>query len=84
MKILIVDDHALVRRGLAHVVRESFSEAEVIEADNAEQALRAFNEHAISNFDRLGEFLRAPSSNSPYADNDSLGTRGATWSFLRW
>jgi DNA-binding NarL/FixJ family response regulator len=44
VKILIVDDHALVRRGLAHVVRESFSDAEVIEADSAEHALRAMND----------------------------------------
>jgi DNA-binding NarL/FixJ family response regulator len=47
VKILLVDDHALVRRGLAHVVRESFPDAEVVEADNAEQALRAMSDHAI-------------------------------------
>ena len=47
MKILIVDDHALVRRGLAHVVRESFSDAEVIEGDNAEHALRLMNEKGV-------------------------------------
>ena len=47
MKILLVDDHALVRRGLAHVVRESFPDAEIVEADNAEQALRAMGEDAI-------------------------------------
>ena len=47
MKILLVDDHALVRRGLAHVVRESFPDAEVVEADNAEQALRAMSDHSI-------------------------------------
>jgi DNA-binding NarL/FixJ family response regulator len=47
VKILLVDDHALVRRGLAHVVRESFPDAEIVEADNAEQALRAMSEDAI-------------------------------------
>jgi len=47
VKILLVDDHALVRRGLAHVVRESFSDAEVVEAGNAEQALRAMSEEGI-------------------------------------
>jgi DNA-binding NarL/FixJ family response regulator len=47
VKILIVDDHALVRRGLAHVVRESFKEAEVIEGDNAEHALRLMNEQGV-------------------------------------
>jgi hypothetical protein len=44
----------------------------------------AFNNDAISNFARLGEYLGAPSSNSPFADNDDLATRGATWSFLRY
>ena len=39
MKIMIVDDHALVRRGLAHVVRASFPEAEVFEAENSDEGL---------------------------------------------
>ena len=39
MRILIVDDHALVRRGMAYVVKECFPEAEVDEADGAVQAL---------------------------------------------
>lgn len=43
-----------------------------------------FNDDAISNFSRLGSFLASPSVNSPYASNDSLATRGATWSFLRY
>lgn len=41
MKILIVDDHALVRRGMGHVVRESFADAEIVEAGNAADALAA-------------------------------------------
>lgn len=44
----------------------------------------AFNDEAISNFRRLGRYLAAPTSNSPFADNDDLETRGATWSFLRY
>ncbi len=39
MRIMIVDDHGLVRRGMAHVVRECFSDAEVVEAGGAEEAL---------------------------------------------
>ena len=46
--------------------------------------LSTFNDDGISNFGRLTEFLQAPTINSPYADNDSLATRGATWSFLRY
>jgi DNA-binding NarL/FixJ family response regulator len=39
VKILIVDDHALVRRGMSHVVRESFHDAEIVEAGTAGEAL---------------------------------------------
>ena len=39
MKVLIVDDHSLVRRGLGHVVRDCFPDAEVVEASNAASAL---------------------------------------------
>jgi len=39
VKVLIVDDHALVRRGMGHVVRESFAKAQVVEAGNASEAL---------------------------------------------
>jgi DNA-binding NarL/FixJ family response regulator len=39
MRILIVDDHALVRRGMSYVVREGFPEAEVTEAESALTAL---------------------------------------------
>ncbi len=41
MKVLIVDDHALVRRGMGHVVRECFDDAIVVEASNAAEALEA-------------------------------------------
>jgi hypothetical protein len=44
----------------------------------------AFGDAGIDNFDRLSLFLEAPTRNSPYADNDSLETRGATWAFLRY
>lgn len=40
MRIMIVDDHALVRRGMAHVVRECFGDADVQEAAGADEALR--------------------------------------------
>jgi DNA-binding NarL/FixJ family response regulator len=41
MRILIVDDHALVRRGLNYVVKEGFPEADVVEAESAASALDA-------------------------------------------
>ncbi|HEV2913746.1 MAG TPA: response regulator transcription factor [Pyrinomonadaceae bacterium] len=40
MKVLIADDHAIVRRGLRHILAEEFSRLEVGEARNAQEALR--------------------------------------------
>ena len=39
MRILIVDDHALVRRGMAYVVKEGFPDADVVEAESSASAL---------------------------------------------
>lgn len=44
MRIMIVDDHALVRRGMAHVVRECFPDADVVEAADADEAMRVMEE----------------------------------------
>ena len=39
---------------------------------------------ASANFSRFLSYLRAPATNSPYANDDELATRGATWAFLRY
>ncbi len=39
MRVLIVDDHAIVRRGLAYVVKDGFPDADVVEAQSASAAL---------------------------------------------
>jgi hypothetical protein len=80
--------------GLAHVAEELlfYARSGLAPRQNLDAArLRstsaisaAFSDAGIDNFDRLGEFLDAPTRNSPYADNDSLATRGATWAFLRY
>jgi hypothetical protein len=44
----------------------------------------SYNFNQQSNFGRFRTYLLKPSLNSPYANNDSLETRGATWSFLRY
>jgi hypothetical protein len=38
----------------------------------------------VQNLARLSDYLGAPEANAPYTNNDSLATRGATWSFLRY
>lgn len=49
MKILIVDDHPLIREGLANVLRELDNDLTVIEAENGNEALAALDrEQGIS------------------------------------
>ncbi|MEP6781423.1 MAG: Ig-like domain-containing protein [Gemmatimonadaceae bacterium] len=43
-----------------------------------------FTSYMAQNFGRFYERLKAPEITSPYATNDSLSTRGATWNFLRY
>lgn len=43
-----------------------------------------FSMYMAPNFARLGVFLEAPQSFSPYSSFNDLGTRGAIWSFLRY
>ena len=44
----------------------------------------AFNADQLANAARYREYLAEPSTNSPIRNDDSLGTRGATWDFLRY
>jgi hypothetical protein len=44
----------------------------------------AFDTYGVINFRRLREYLINPLTNSPYASNSNLTTRGAIWSFLRY
>ena len=46
MRILIVDDHALVRRGLYYVVKEGFPDADVVEAESSAAALEVLRADA--------------------------------------
>jgi DNA-binding NarL/FixJ family response regulator len=46
MNILIVDDHPLIREGLANVLAELDSGARVFEAASADEAVAAFAQHA--------------------------------------
>jgi hypothetical protein len=44
----------------------------------------AYNSFHSGNFSRYQSFLQSYSNVSPFAQNDDLSTRGATWSFLRY
>ena len=41
MKVLIVDDHAVVRRGVAHILTDAFDRVEIGETDSGKGALAA-------------------------------------------
>jgi DNA-binding NarL/FixJ family response regulator len=47
MKVLIVDDHALVRRGMSYVVRECFPDADVEEAASANEAIALMDNKGV-------------------------------------
>ena len=46
MRIVIVDDHAIMRRGMVYVVEHRFPDAEVVEAGTASAALDVMREQA--------------------------------------
>jgi DNA-binding NarL/FixJ family response regulator len=58
MKIMVVDDHALVRRGMMYVVKEGFPDAEVAEAESSAAALEFL--HADADFDLMLVDVRMP------------------------
>jgi hypothetical protein len=83
-----------LNEGLSHIAEEllyyhaaGFAPRENLNGTSvvsSQKAVDAFNNYQGSNAGRYDVFLGQPTTNSPYADNDSLGTRGATWNFLRY
>jgi hypothetical protein len=53
-------------------------------AAQSPKTVGAFNLYQLANFGRYGDYLTATETGSPWADNDELGTRGATWALLRY
>jgi hypothetical protein len=51
---------------------------------SSQQRVDAFNEYQTANIGRLDLYVRAPERNSPWMNNDSLPTRGATYHLLRY
>lgn len=80
--------------GLAHIAEElTFYRASGLtpkqnisdaSAHSSQRISDAFDSFAAANMRRYREFLMNPLTNSPYADNASITTRGAIWSFLRY
>jgi hypothetical protein len=80
--------------GLAHIAEELLFYREggsgprrniaASDIQSSARTLAAFNEDMSGNASRYRSYLVAPSENSPYASDDSLSTRGAAWSWLRF
>ena len=47
MRIVIVDDHTIMRRGMAHVVEHGFPDADVVETGSASAALDVMHEQVV-------------------------------------
>lgn len=45
--ILVVDDHELVLRGIYHILKQSFPEAEILTADTGENALKRLEDRTL-------------------------------------
>jgi hypothetical protein len=80
--------------GLSHIAEELvfFRAADLGPLQNitgpqiqaSQRRVDAYNEYQTANVGRFEAFLKAPETSSPWAPNDSLTTRGATWHLLRY
>ncbi len=83
-----------LNEGLSHVAEELlfYRATRLTPKNNLTLALISANDpgftitnaYQVDNLGRYSSYLKAPDASSPYADNDNLSTRGATWSFLRY
>ena len=83
-----------LNEGLSHIAEELlfYHEARLASRQNIDtikirssNGIRiAFNVDMLANAGRYRTFLEKPSANSPFRDDDSLETRGATWNLLRY
>jgi hypothetical protein len=87
-------EDSFLDEGLAHVAEEllfyraaGLSPGQNISYDQIQQSPQvkdAFDNYGVINFRRFREYLTNPLTNSPYASNSNITTRGAIWSFLRY
>lgn len=77
--------------GLSHIAEEllylrisGFTSRQNLNLADVTRVTGNFTNYASQNFSRFYSYLVNPEGTSPYAPNDSLSTRGAIWSFLRF
>jgi len=89
-----VAEEVWLNEGLSHIAEELLyyqvsgnaprSNIGLATVRQSQAQLDAVNLYQIQNLSRLKSFTQAPEVNSPYAQNNSLETRGATWELLRY
>ena len=87
-------EDAWLNEGLSHIAEELMfyhasgiaprQNIDIGRLRSSQAVVDAANAYQLSNLGRLGEYLKAPETNSPYANNDELATRGAAWQLLRY
>lgn len=87
----VPNEETWLDEGLSHTAEEmlyyrmsGFTSRQNLTLANVQSSSTLFSNYASQNFSRFYTYLINPEVNSPYAPNDSLATRGATWSFLRF
>jgi hypothetical protein len=75
--------------GLAHIAEELlfYHEAGLSPRSNLDASVTGSTAYTLDmkpNKERYSEYLANPSHTSPYANNDTLSTRGAAWDLLRY
>ncbi len=83
-----------LNEGLSHIAEELLyyrvsgntprSNIDLGRLRSTQAQLDAVNSYQINNFSRLMTYMKAPETNSPYAQGDDLATRGAIWQLLRY
>jgi hypothetical protein len=84
-----------LNEGLSHIAEELLfynqsaglaprTDVDSTDFKSSQKNVDSYNFNQQSNFGRFRSYLLKPSTSSPYAPDDSLWTRGATWSFLRY
>lgn len=90
----VVAEETWLDEGLSHIAEEllyfkvsGFTSRQNLNLNTVaanQTRMDQFRNYISQNFSRFYNFLIAPEASSPYAPNDSLSTRGATWNFLRY
>jgi hypothetical protein len=84
-----------LNEGLSHIAEELLfyqqsngltprMDVDSVKVRLSQQNVNAYNFDQQGNFGRFRAYIVRPATSSPYAPDDSLWTRGATWSFLRY